>query len=118
MECFAQQDERSREETFYSDEERSCAPREWIWHDAAMRIRITMAMKGKIDGIDLARFQVGQLDDMGPSLAHYLMASGYAMPVVNEKPALVIPLEDDGVVELGSEQSNPRNDARPSTKPN
>jgi hypothetical protein len=83
-----------------------------------MRIRITMPMKGEIDGIDLTRFQVGQVYDMGPSLANYLMASGYAMPVVDEKPALVVPLGDEGVVELGGERSNPRNGPRPSTKLN
>jgi hypothetical protein len=58
-----------------------------------MRVRITHALNGSIDGIQLSRFRVGEVYDMGTSLANYLMACGFAMPVVDEGPALVIPLD-------------------------
>jgi hypothetical protein len=59
-----------------------------------MRIRIVSVMKGDIDGIDLTKFEIGRVYDMGTSLANYLMASGYAMPVADERPALVVPLDE------------------------
>jgi hypothetical protein len=52
-------------------------------------------MKGQIDGIDLERFEVDRIYDMGTSLGSYLMSSGYAMPVADEKPALIVPLDAD-----------------------
>ena len=59
-----------------------------------MRVKIVTAMHGKIDGIDLERFEVGRVYEVGTSLGHYLMASGYAMPVLDERPALITPLDD------------------------
>ncbi len=59
-----------------------------------MRIRIISVMKGDIDGIDLTKFEIGHTYDMGTSLANYLMASGYAMPVADERPGLVVPLDE------------------------
>ena len=62
-----------------------------------MRVRITAAMKGSIDGIDLTRFQVGQVCEMGPSLGNYLIASGYAIPSADEQPAATAPaMTEDG----------------------
>jgi hypothetical protein len=59
-----------------------------------MRVKIVTAMHGKIDGIDLERFEVGRVYEVGTSLGNYLMASGYAMPVLDERPALITPLDD------------------------
>jgi hypothetical protein len=59
-----------------------------------MRVRITQCLTGSIDGIQLRRFRLGEVYDMGPSLANYLMAMGYALPVVDERPALITPLDD------------------------
>jgi hypothetical protein len=59
-----------------------------------MRVRITQHLTGSIDGIQLGHFRVGEVYDMGPSLANYLMAIGYALPVLDERPALVTPLAD------------------------
>ena len=59
-----------------------------------MRVRITQHLTGSIDGIQLRRFRLGEVYDMGPSLANYLMAMGYALPVVDERPALITPLDD------------------------
>ena len=51
-------------------------------------------MKGDIDGIDLTKFKVGNVYDMGTSHANYLMAIGYGTPVVDEDPALITPLDE------------------------
>jgi len=51
-------------------------------------------MRGTIDGIDLEKFQVGNLYDVGTWLGNYLLASGYAMPVDDDKPAPIPPPED------------------------
>ena len=51
-----------------------------------MRLRILTAMKGKVDGTDLAHFEVGQVYDVGTSLANYLLASGYAEPLDEKMP--------------------------------
>ena len=59
-----------------------------------MRVKIVTAMHGKIDAIDLERFEVGRVYEVGTSLGNYLMASGYAMPVLDERPALITPLDD------------------------
>jgi hypothetical protein len=51
-----------------------------------MRVRILVPMKGSIDGIDLSHFEVGQVYDVGTTLANYLLASRYAIPIADEKP--------------------------------
>ena len=63
-----------------------------------MRIRVLTPMKGFIDGLDLTQFRVGTVYDVSAALATYLMASCYAMPVTDEKPARVIPLDEDAPV--------------------
>lgn len=57
-----------------------------------MRVRITREMSGSIDGIHLDHFKVGEVYDIGISLAHYLMGCGFALPVVDESPARIIPM--------------------------
>jgi|KBSSwiStaDraftv2_1062776.scaffolds.fasta_scaffold6633999_1 hypothetical protein len=56
-----------------------------------MRVRITAVMKGRIDGINLEQFEVGHVYDIGTSLVNYLLASGYAVPVDDERPAPIVP---------------------------
>ena len=51
-----------------------------------MRVKILTRMKGTVDGIDLARFEVGQVYNLRTFLANYLLASGYAEPVTNYPP--------------------------------
>ena len=60
-----------------------------------MRLRITRNMCGSIDGIKLDSFKVGEVYDVGISLAHYLMGCGFALPVADERPARLIPLDQD-----------------------
>ena len=51
-------------------------------------------MTGEIDGIQLSRFKVGHTYDMPASLATYMMVSGWASPVAESGPAMLIPLDD------------------------
>lgn len=59
-----------------------------------MRVRISRAMTGEVDGIALSPFKVGHTYDMAASLATYLMVSGWATAVAETGPAMVIPLDD------------------------
>jgi len=72
-----------------------------------MRVRIVSPINGSIDGIDLSKFRIDVVYEMSTSLANYLMASGYAVPVMDEKPALVAPVQE---AEDASERA-PRNTA-------
>ena len=58
-----------------------------------------MPIKGFIDGLDLTQFRAGNVYDVSSALATYLMASSYAMPVADEKPARVTPLDEDAPAE-------------------
>jgi hypothetical protein len=58
-----------------------------------MRVRITGSPCGSIDGIRLDRFVTGLVYDVGTSLANYLMAEGWAVPLDSDAPALVMPFE-------------------------
>jgi hypothetical protein len=57
-----------------------------------MRVRITRSLSGSIDGIQLDRFIPGFVYDVGTSIGSYLLSEGWAVPVVDESPALVVPL--------------------------
>jgi hypothetical protein len=59
-----------------------------------MRVRITHRRPGEVDGVDLNTFEVGLMYDVSPSLATYLIMTGTADPVVDERPALVVPVDD------------------------
>ena len=58
-----------------------------------MLVRITQHLSGSIDGIQLRRFRAGQVYDMALSLAHYLVASGLAVPAADAGPAPVVALD-------------------------
>ena len=60
-----------------------------------MRVRIIQTLTGDIDGIRLDQFRVGEVYDISTSLACYLMASGGAEPVADERPDRVIPMDED-----------------------
>lgn len=49
-----------------------------------MRLRITKPLRGSIDGLHLGRFIVGEVYDVGTSLANYLLAIQAAEPVTDE----------------------------------
>jgi hypothetical protein len=52
-----------------------------------MRIRITRAISGSIDGIQLNSFEVGQIYAVGTAVGSYLLAVGAAEPVTDQEPA-------------------------------
>jgi hypothetical protein len=66
-----------------------------------MRIRITQALSGSIDGIQLSRFVTGLTYDVGTTLGNYLLAEGTAVPVDESTPALVLPIQDHTELEPG-----------------
>lgn len=95
-----------------------------------MRIRITQSLNGSIDGIRLDQFEPGYVYDVGTSIGCYLMAMQAAEPVLDEGPALVIPLDQQPLVphgrisfdtmrRLGPMQSSPPSQAadRPPRRP-
>jgi hypothetical protein len=57
-----------------------------------VRLRITRATSGSIDGIQLDHFELGQTYDVGTSIGSYLLAIGAAEPVVDDDgPTLIVP---------------------------
>jgi hypothetical protein len=66
-----------------------------------MRVRITHASSGSIDGIQLSRFVTGLTYEVGTTLGNYLLAEGLAVPVDESTPALVLPIQDDSELEPG-----------------
>ena len=60
-----------------------------------MRIRVIQKPSTRsIDGIRLDRFEPGFQYEVGTTLGILFLAEGWAEPVVNEKPALVVPLDE------------------------
>ena len=53
-----------------------------------MRVRITRALRGSIDGIQLSRLVEGQVYDVNTSLACYLLSEKVAEPADGESTAL------------------------------
>jgi hypothetical protein len=54
-------------------------------------------MSGDLDGLRLDSFKKGEVYDIGTSLATYLMSCGFAIPVVDERPARIVPLDQGDV---------------------
>jgi len=59
-----------------------------------MRVRITKALAGSIDGIQLSRLSRGQVYDVNTPLACYLLTEGMAEPAANDEPTAVLPAEN------------------------
>ena len=49
-----------------------------------MRLRITRALSGSIDGIHLSQFIVGEVYDVGTSVGSFLLSVGAAEPALDE----------------------------------
>ncbi len=45
-----------------------------------MRVKITRALSGSIDGVQLGQFVVGQVYDVGKSIANFLVSVRAAVP--------------------------------------
>ena len=61
--------------------------------ETTVRLRITERLTGSIDGIQLDRFVVGQVYEVGHSLGSYLLSTGAAEPVPEDSLAVVLPLD-------------------------
>ena len=85
-----------------------------------MRVRVTGGLSGSIDGIQLSQFEPGRIYDVHSALGCYLMAMGRAMPVSDATPALIVPLESQGVDQLRENRSSkapPFERAAPADRP-
>jgi hypothetical protein len=60
-----------------------------------VRLKITKQLAGSIDGLHLGRFTVGEVYDIGTSLANYLLAVGAAEPVVDDRTTHDVPVDHD-----------------------
>ena len=60
-----------------------------------MRIRIIhKPTAATVDGLDLHHYEAGFQYEVGTTLANLMLAHGWAEPVVDGKPALVVPLDE------------------------
>jgi hypothetical protein len=71
-----------------------------------VRIRVIQRPSvASIDGLELSRFEPGYLYDVGTALGCLMLAEGWAQPVVNEGPALLVPLDDTDAASTGTESN-------------
>ena len=82
-----------------------------------MRIRITRKPEGSIDGIQLARLDVGRVYEVSTSLASYLLCEQLAEPAGDDAPAIVLPLGEHRSFAVPSGEFRPAR-ARAADKPN
>ena len=62
-----------------------------------MRIRIVQVpTKSSIDGIRLDQFSAGCLYEVGNVIGTLMLAEGWAEPVADDQPALLMPFNDPG----------------------
>ena len=59
-----------------------------------LRIRITVAPQGDLDGVELSTFAVGMTYEVSASLATYLVTTGCAVVADPSDPIVVLPLND------------------------
>ena len=58
-----------------------------------MRVKITKPLSGSIDGIQLSRFVVGLTYEVRTALGNCLLAMGVVIPIDDEEPAFVLPVD-------------------------
>src|SRR5262245_40426432 len=78
---------------------RDCLHTEETTHSSRrlMRVRITREMSGDLEGLRLDSFKTGEVYDIGTSLTTYLMSYGFTIPIVDERPARIVPLDQGDV---------------------
>lgn len=62
-----------------------------------MRVRILRRGRGRVDGISVDRFEPGFIYEVGTIIGNLLLAEGWAEPVDDQRPAMVIPMLDEKV---------------------
>jgi hypothetical protein len=70
-------------------------------------LKITRELSGSIDGVQLSRFQTGQVYDVGTSVGTYLLAIGSAEPVIETADVEVGPAEVPAAARKHSNASPP-----------
>jgi hypothetical protein len=65
-----------------------------------------------IDGLRLDRFEPGRVYDVGTTLGILMLAERWAEPVLDETPALLVPLDEADVPQQSQRQS-PASDTMP-----
>jgi hypothetical protein len=81
-----------------------------------VRIRVTRARSGELDGVALDSFVVGQVYEVPASLATYLVITGSAEPVSEHDRAPFHPFErriDVGVIPPAIAADRPKRDDEP-----
>ena len=76
-----------------------------------MRIRIVrIPTTNDVDGIDFKRFTLGQQYEVGSRVGAIMLAEGWAEPVGENEPALVVPFSDsDPFMSRVMDRSTPPN---------
>ena len=60
-----------------------------------MRIKILRSPRARVvDGVDLRQFTPGQKYDVGSQLGALLLAEGWAEPLTDDEPALIVPFTE------------------------
>jgi hypothetical protein len=82
-----------------------------------MRIRIVRAPKPTcIDGVRLEQFEPGQQYEVGTTLGALLLCEGWAEPLDDQSPALIIPLNQVATTS-GTSEPVPQNLVRDLARP-
>jgi hypothetical protein len=84
-----------------------------------MRIRILrIPSANAADGIDFKRFVVGRQYDVGTRVGEMMLAEGWAEPLADDEPALLVPFSDsDPFMSRVMDRSTPPNLVRETYPP-
>jgi hypothetical protein len=72
-----------------------------------VRLKITKRLSGSIDGLHIGRFRVGEVYEIGTSLANYLLAIDAAEPVSDAEPADVFRVSRDHLADAPGSRYHP-----------
>jgi hypothetical protein len=72
-----------------------------------VRLKITKRLSGSIDGLHIGRFRVGEVYEIGTSLANYLLAIDAAEPVSDAEPADAFRVTGDHLADAPGNRYHP-----------
>jgi hypothetical protein len=73
-----------------------------------VRLRIIRRLQGEIDGVSLDQFRVGESYEVGTAIGSYLLALRAAVPIIDEPPADIVPLDVPNGPDGGTGRNRPR----------
>ena len=82
-----------------------------------MRLKITQALSGSIDGLQLDRFELGRVYEIGTDLSNYLLAIGAAEPAPADAPVASSSLDQWLTTDIRRDTSLPRSLAEAPDRP-